>query len=115
MIHRLVLGISLLFLMGLLGCQTPTTYYWGNYESLVYSEYDTPGKIPPGEQIEILKQDIADAQTKNKPLPPGFYAHLGYLYFQVGAVAAAKASFTTEKENFPESAVFMDRLISRTQ
>jgi hypothetical protein len=43
---------------------------------------------------------------------PGFHAHLGYLYFQTGKLDQARQEFETEKAEFPESAVFMDRLLS---
>jgi hypothetical protein len=45
-------------------------------------------------------------------LPPGFHAHLGNLYYQMGKSDLALQEFQKEKAQFPESAVFMDRLIA---
>ena len=45
-------------------------------------------------------------------MPPGWHAHLGYLYFELGKSDQARQEFETEKANFPESAVFMDRLLA---
>jgi hypothetical protein len=46
-------------------------------------------------------------------VPPGYHAHLGYLYYQSGKADQALQSFETEKQLFPESTRFMDLLISR--
>jgi hypothetical protein len=46
-------------------------------------------------------------------VPPGYHAHLGFLYFQVGKPDQALQSLQTEKALFPESTVYMDRLIAR--
>ena len=37
---------------------------------------------------------------------------MGYLYFQIGKLDQARQEFETEKAEFPESAVFMDRLLA---
>jgi hypothetical protein len=68
--------------------------------------------VPPERQIELLEQDYQEARSQNKPVPPGFHAHLGYLYYQIGRTDEARREFETEKARFPESAVFMDRLLA---
>ena len=94
------------------GCASPTLYSWGHYEDLIYASYAAPGKVPPEMQVEKLEEDYQKARAANKPVPPGFHAHLGVLYFQLGKLDQAKQEFETEKANFPESAVFMDRLLA---
>jgi hypothetical protein len=96
----------------LAGCEAPSHYYWGHYEALIYASYSTPGKVSPEMQVEKLEQDYQQARAANKPVPPGFHAYLGFLYFQLGKMDQAKQEFMTEKANFPESAVFMDRLLA---
>jgi hypothetical protein len=102
-----------LLLLGVLatGC-APTIYSWGHYEDLIYVSYAAPGKLPAEAQIEKLEADYQKARAANKPVPPGFHAHLGNLYYQVGKADQARQEFETEKAQFPESAVFMDRLIA---
>jgi len=98
--------VWLLALFGLVsGCATPTLYSWGHYEELVYVSYAQPGKVSPEMQVEKLEEDYQKARANNKRMHPGFHAHLGYLYFQLGKVDQAL-------QEFPESTVFMDRLIS---
>jgi len=95
----------------LTGCTSPTIYSWGHYEDLLYVMYAAPGKAPPELQIERMEEDYQKARSLNKPVPPGFHAHLGYLYYQIGKADQARQEFATEKAQFPESTVFMDRLL----
>lgn len=105
-------AISLVFLLA--SCATKKTiYHWGHYQDLLYDNYQTPGKATPEIQVLKLQEDIQMAKSKNKPLPPGFYAHLGYQYLQMGKVEESKRSFETEKQQFPESVVLMDRFLKK--
>lgn len=101
-----VVGVSLLA-----GCRSPDIYYWGNYENVIYGMYAHPDKVPPDAQIQILEADEHKAVSANKPLPPGFHAHLGYAYFETGKLDLARHEFEMEKQAFPESAVFVDRIL----
>ena len=94
-------------------CASSTKYYWGNYEELIYTQYQEPGKATPEYQIEKLQSDIQKAASKNQPLPPGFYAHLGYQYLQLGKAGEARQYFTAEKKFFPESTTLMDRFLKK--
>lgn len=94
------------------GCQPAQKYYWGSYENLVYVGYAEPGKVSPEAQIKIMEGDVSYAVAQHKPLPPGFQAHLGYLYSKIGNKDAARSNFEAEKRQFPESTVLMDRLLS---
>lgn len=94
------------------GCQSPDIYYWGHYENLVYVMYAKPDKVPPEKQAEVMEADLQKAIAANKPVPPGFHAHLGYVYYQLGKLDLAQQEFETEKKQFPESTVFMDRMLA---
>jgi len=110
---RVLQTASLLALAALLSsCASPTIYSWGHYEDLIYVTYGSPGKATPEMQVERLEEDFQKARSKNKPVPPGFHAHLGYLYYQLGKADQAKMEFETEKAVFPEAAVFMDRMLA---
>lgn len=96
-------------------CVTPPKmlYAWGSYEQLIYTSYSTPGAGDAQSQVDTLEKDFQVARGSNQRLPPGWHAHLGYLYFQLGKADQARQEFMTEKAEFPESAAFMDRLIAR--
>jgi hypothetical protein len=96
----------------LTGCQSPDIYYWGHYEKSIYIAYSKPDKVTPELQARMMEEDMHRAISANKPLPPGFHAHLGNLYYQMGKSDLALQEFQKEKTQFPESAVFMDRLIA---
>jgi hypothetical protein len=97
----------------LAGCATkPTVYSWGNYEELIYASYLSPADVPAEKQVEILERDYQAARSNNRRLPPGWHAHLATLYYQLGRVDQARQELLTEKAEFPESAVFVDRLIA---
>lgn len=96
------------------GCaRKPLLYEWGSYEDQIYAMYSDTGKVPVEQQIEELERDYQLARSKNRPVPPGYHAYLGYLYYQTGKVDQSLQSFETEKQLFPESKKYMDFLISR--
>ena len=106
--------LLLLAALALTACAgRPSLYEWGSYEDQIYVMYNDPGKVPIENQIQDLERDYQEAKAHDRPVPPGYHAHLGYLYFQIGKVDQAYQSFVTEKALFPESAVYMDRLIAR--
>jgi hypothetical protein len=110
-------GFAYLVLGGtvaLAGCAThePTIYSWGSYEELIYVSHAEPGKMPPESQVDVLEKDYQQARAANKRMPPGWHAHLGYLYYQLGKADQARQELITEKAEFPESAVFVDRLLA---
>ncbi|MHB8845027.1 MAG: DUF4810 domain-containing protein [Nitrospirota bacterium] len=97
------------------GClfRQPLIYEWGSYEDQVYAMLSSGGGVPVEQQIQELERDLDLARSYAKPVPPGYHAHLGYLYYQAGKADQALQSFETEKKVFPESAQYMDLLISR--
>ena len=97
----------------LAGCgSAPTIYNWGSYESLVYARYAAPGKVAPEQEIGQLEKDRQQALATHRRMPPGWHAHLGALYQQVGKADQAQQEFAREKAEFPESAVFVDRMLA---
>jgi hypothetical protein len=99
--------------IAIVGCAAPKTMYtWGSYEELIYTSYAAPGSVLPEQQIEKLERDYQLARADNKRVPPGWHAHLGYLYSQVGKRDQAQQELRTEKAEYPESAVFVDRLLA---
>lgn len=92
------------------GCaSTPQMYQWGDYQRQVYHRFAANSESQ--EQIEAMERTLK-INKENKPMPPGFHAHLGLLYGETGRFDEMREQFTTEKELFPESAGFMDFLLS---
>lgn len=108
--RRFPLVLSLILLGA---CATKPLYYWGNYESVTYRSMTEPGKTSPEQQIKLLEKDVSNARSEKLPLPPGFYAHLGYLYAEAGQVDLARNNFRLEEQKFPESTLLMDRFLQK--
>jgi hypothetical protein len=104
--------MSLLLLAVLATGCTRTIYSWGHFEDSIYVSYAEPGKVSVETQVEKLEADYQKARAQQKPVPPGFHAHLGHLYSELGKADKARQEFEAEKAQFPESAVFMDHMIA---
>jgi len=85
-------------------------YSWGNYENEIYAYLQGES---PAAQISALQDGLLKIEETGKKAPPGYYAHLGMLYAEVGEHGLAISCFMVEKERFPEAAVFMDYLLAR--
>jgi hypothetical protein len=114
-IRLMTAALSLVATAFVTGCahREPPLYQWGSYEDLVYDMYVNPGKAEPGVQIERLTEDIQRAQAEGQRVPPGVHAHLGYMHFVQGNQGEALHEFATERELYPESAVFIDGMMNR--
>jgi len=110
----LLAGLGVSLLLG--GCaSSKQLYYWGHYEQNIYDMYTAPDKATAEAQVEEMEADFERARSAGKPLHPGFQAHLGFLYFQLGKFDLARRSFESEKVAFPESTVLMDRFIKKLE
>lgn len=103
--------LCILVPVALTGCKSPDVYYWGHYESVVYAICAKPGKAAPEQMASQLEEDENKAASANKPLPPGFHAQLGRLYAQIGKTDDARREYLLERQNYPESAMFMDAFL----
>lgn len=97
------------------GCATKPKplYYWGEYEDLVYAMYVAPGEADTLTQVAKITEDIQKTHDNGQRVPPGIHAHLGYLYFLLGNTGASLAELETEKQLYPESTVFVNRVIEK--
>lgn len=110
--HAARWSLGLIVLAGLTGCAQPpkSLYHWEDYQRQLY-EYLKKDRSGPEEQLQVLTAQAEKARSQGAALPPGFRAHLGMLYLQLGRVDEARAHFEAEKAAFPESTVYMDFLL----
>lgn len=106
--------LALAALLALAGCasQPEERYAWGAYEGLLYLSLTGRGAVDLQAMIDTMERDRETAASAGKPLPPGWLAHLGYLYAETGRLDLAAAAFEQEKAAYPEATVFMDRLLA---
>ena len=62
------------------------------------------------ELTESLDDVITDGEAKGK-VPPGIYAEYAYILYISGQTREAIMYFEKEKKTWPESSVFMDKMI----
>ena len=96
--------------VSLIGC-TSSLYDWGSYEQSLYMMYTKTDKYVLEKDIGKLSAEIQKTLDKDKRVPPGKHAHLGYLFHLSGDTASATQHFQAEKNTFPESAKLMDRML----
>jgi hypothetical protein len=87
-------------------------YQWEGYQPQVY-EYFKGGSTQA--QVAELERGLAEIQAKNAVPPPGYHAHLGMLYSNLGKDDQMVQEFQTEKALFPESAPYMDFLLNNVK
>ena len=81
-------------------------YSWGSFEKQLFETWTKNG-VAAEKQIKVMEEEFQKAQSKHLHMPPGFHAHLGFLYYHAGNLNAAEKSFSTETELFPESRTYM--------
>jgi hypothetical protein len=107
---RLAAAVALAALMA--GCATRPAplYQWDNYQRQVYEHLKGEGGGAQ-EQLRVLEAQAEKARAGGAALPPGFRAHLGLLYLQLGRPDEARQALQAEKAAFPESGPYMDFLL----
>lgn len=93
----------------LAGCANQATLYqWEGYQPQVYQYF----KGEPREaQVQVLEGDLEKIKAAGKLPPPGYHAHLGLLYADLGKDDEMVREFQTEKRLFPESGTYVDFLL----
>jgi len=90
-------------------------YSWGDYEKTSYNYL----KNADEESTEKLVADFQEIINKQKGtrnmVPPGICADYGYLLIQQGKVNEGKEMLKKEIALYPESKVFIDRIIKMTE
>lgn len=90
-----------------------TTYRWGNYDEVLYSHYKHPQERQA--YVASLKTIILAAQQEGKTVPPGIYAEYGYALYEEGNAPEAVKYFERERDTWPESRVFMEKMIANAR
>lgn len=90
-------------------------YDYGDYSESFYAMKRESGAETEAEWLQSLERIIVRSEEINVRVPPGVYANLGYLNLRANNSEKAISYFELEKSTYPESVIFMDRLISRVK
>jgi hypothetical protein len=108
---RILFSLTVLALF-LAACQKQGIFYWGDYSETYYDEMKNPCEATSAAHLKSLETIIEQSRAKNLAVPPGIHAEYGYIMLKAGKADIAIASFEQEKALYPESRVFMNRLIA---
>ncbi|MDR0546360.1 MAG: DUF4810 domain-containing protein [Dysgonamonadaceae bacterium] len=105
----IIAALSGLFLMSCVS--TNNLYYWGNYQERTY-DYAKNGTDQSLSDLMTTYQTLMDKQTgSRKTVPPGICADYGYVLYKQGKKEEGLALLEKEIALYPESAVFVSRII----
>ncbi|MCK5160943.1 MAG: DUF4810 domain-containing protein [Candidatus Aureabacteria bacterium] len=93
------------------GCASQM-YAWKNYESSLYKYYKDPTQKE--KFIKNLEKIIKKSERKGK-VPPGIYAEYGYMLYESQRYPDAIVYFQKEKNLWPESQCFMNKMIENAE
>ena len=100
---------ALVLLFSLIGCGAQSRYNWNSYDTKMYKHYKNPNEREAF--IESLKEIIDNAEPNGK-VPPGIYAEYGFVMYEQGNNQEAILYYQKEANKWPESRVFMTKLIA---
>lgn len=90
-----------------------TTYYWSSYERDLFDTYSDSENLTKLGQT--LLRIIKTSDTSGRKPPPGILAEYGYTLLRRGDTDVAIEYFEREAGQWPESRVFMNRVIARVR
>ncbi len=103
---------SAAFLMSGCAGQKPM-YEYGNYSETYYQLKQNGDAATTAAWKSSLEESIEKSNAQGIRIAPGINANLGYLYLKVNDADKAISFFKAEKVLYPESIVFMDKLIRK--
>ncbi len=86
-------------------------YSWNKYEISTYNYIKNSDEKSVQQLIEDYQKIIDNQKGTRNTVPPGVYADYGFLLIQSGRVSDGKALLEKEIALYPESKVFIDRIL----
>jgi hypothetical protein len=108
------LFVILVLTLVVASCSSVSTggYYWGKYSYTYHDLVKNPSTDSRAKHQETLRNIISKSNELNLRVPPGIHAELGNLLAFDQQNEAAIAEFNKEMNVYPESKVFIERLLS---
>lgn len=103
------------FVLAFASCTTvkQPLYNWDRYTATSYNYYKRQTPEATAALMKTYENMIKKAGGTRKTVAPGVHAEYGYFLIQNGKKEEGIAMLKKEKEFYPESRVFMDRLIKQ--
>jgi hypothetical protein len=99
------------------GCVTVTEagYYWGKYSSTLYAYTKNPSDESLAAHVEELEEIISESSERDLRVPPGIHAELGYIKARQGDDGMAIGHYESEMSLYPESRLFLERVLAASR
>ncbi|MCK9206697.1 MAG: DUF4810 domain-containing protein [Salinivirgaceae bacterium] len=108
---RKIIFLSLVFLF-FASCTTQKPLYnWDKYEITSYNYLKNNDEKSAQELIVTYQKIIEKQNGTRKVVPPGIYADYGFLLLQANKTEEGKAMLLKEISLYPESKIFIDRIL----
>lgn len=104
--------IVIVGLLSLTGCAAKTHYVWSDYDSKLYKYYQNPSER---DEFVLQLKEVLDESESSGSVPPGIYAEYGYMMYEQGNSLQAVMYYQKESDKWPESKVFMSKMIANAQ
>ena len=91
--------------------QKKRLYSWGHYDEASYYYLKNKDEKSTQLMIDSYKRIIEKQTGLRGVVPPGIYADYGFLLIQLKKTEEGKAMLKKEIELYPESQVFIDRIL----
>jgi hypothetical protein len=115
MMRRIYITLIALALVSVTGCSgtgvSKGGYYWGGYSSSYYDLLKNPTDEQLQERVSTLEDIVQQSHGKGLRVPPGVHAELASAYMKQGLGEQAKENFRIEISLYPESEMFIRRLV----
>ncbi|MDD8018708.1 MAG: DUF4810 domain-containing protein [Bacteroidota bacterium] len=99
-----------IIVMQFIGCKPEAQFFWGNYSKTLYAYKKSPSDKTLADHKKSLTEIISVSLRKRKPVPPGVYAELGFIFEKEGNSKDGMDNFNQEIILYPESKEFIEKL-----
>jgi hypothetical protein len=109
-----IILISIFLIPVVMSCtsQKKTLFYWGDYSNTLYNLKKTPNDENLAKHKNAIQAIITTSEKKKLKVPPGIYCEYGFILAKEGDTENARKYFELEAQTYPESAAFMEKLIT---
>jgi len=90
-------------------------YTWSNYTNTSYNYLKNSDEKSTQELIKSYQTIIEKQKGSRGVVPPGIYADYGFILLQANKTAEGKAMLLQEIALYPESKVFIERILKMTE
>ncbi|MCX6258451.1 MAG: DUF4810 domain-containing protein [Bacteroidia bacterium] len=112
--RKIIFILSVILLLASCTSQKPL-YYWGDYEIKSYNYLKNSDEKSTQELIDSYQKIIEKQGGSREVVPPGVYADYGFLLLQANKTVEGKAMLQKEISLYPESKVFIDRILKKLE